>query len=123
MLLKVVDTDSTSSTSTTPHFRDIPIHEGEMYLLPANTPHNPVRFADTVGIVLEQPRPEGAEDKMRWYCQECKAVVYEASFRCVDLGTQVKEKVVEFSESEELRRCEHCGARAEVVQTGVVYPG
>ncbi|TVY55495.1 3-hydroxyanthranilate 3,4-dioxygenase, partial [Lachnellula suecica] len=87
MLLKVVDAGV---------FRDIIIHEGCMFLLPPNTPHNPVRFADTVGIVLEQKRPEGSLDRLRWYCTSCKNVVDEQAFHCTDLGTQIKEAVNSF---------------------------
>lgn len=108
MLLKIVN------TSTTPHtFEDIPIHENSLYLLPANTPHNPVRFADTVGIVLEQPRPENSVDILRWYCKKCKSIVHEASFHCTDLGTQVKDGVVTFENDMEARRCKSCGTVAD----------
>ncbi|THH04911.1 hypothetical protein EW145_g5179 [Phellinidium pouzarii] len=51
MLLRIVEAEE---------FRDVRIGEGEMFLLPANTPHNPVRFADTVGLVIERVRPDDA---------------------------------------------------------------
>jgi 3-hydroxyanthranilate 3,4-dioxygenase len=104
MMLKVVDEGQ---------FRDIIIHEGEMFLLPPNTPHNPVRFADTVGIVLEQPRPEGSLDRLRWYCNNCYNVVDEAAFHCTDLGTQIKEAVNAFKDDEKRRTCNKCGTVAE----------
>ncbi|KAK5135379.1 3-hydroxyanthranilic acid dioxygenase [Meristemomyces frigidus] len=95
-------------------FHDIYIDEGELFLLPANVPHNPVRFADTVGIVLEQPRPESAVDRLRWYCQSCGEKVHEASFHCVDLGTQIKEAVNAFMEDTEKRKCGSCGEVCDV---------
>ncbi|KAI9857659.1 MAG: 3-hydroxyanthranilic acid dioxygenase [Trichoglossum hirsutum] len=106
MLLKVVDDGE---------FRDINIGEGEMFLLPPNTPHNPVRYADTVGIVIEQPRPEGSLDRLRWYCQECGEMVHEVMFHCTDLGTQIKDAVNAFRENMEARICKKCGALSDVV--------
>jgi 3-hydroxyanthranilate 3,4-dioxygenase len=104
MLLKVVDEGA---------FHDIVISEGEMFLLPPNTPHNPVRFANTVGIVLEQKRPENSLDRLRWYCGNCKSVVDEAAFYCTDLGNQIKEAVNGFKGSEERRMCGECGTLAD----------
>ena len=106
MLLKIVD------PATSQH-RDIIIREGDLFLLPANTPHNPVRFANTVGVVIEQRRPEGSIDRLRWYCQGCGEVVHEASFHCTDLGTQIKEAVNAFKADEETRTCGKCGEIAE----------
>jgi len=106
MMLKVVDDGA---------FRDIIIREGDMFLLPGNTPHNPVRFAGTVGVVLEQRRPKEAIDRMRWYCADpaCRAVVHEAAFHCTDLGTQIKAAVEDFRNSEDKRTCKACGKVAD----------
>lgn len=108
MLLKTVDTSVTPAV-----FQDIPIHEGSLFLLPANTPHSPVRFRDTVGVVMEVPRVKDAVDVMRWYCRNCGQVVWEKQFVCTDLGTQVKAVVEEFAGDEEKRTCKACGTLAE----------
>ena len=106
MLLKVVDNGT---------FRDIIIREGDMFLLPPDTPHNPVRFANTVGVVLEQRRPEGSVDRMRWYCarEGCREVVHEAAFHCTDLGTQIKDAVEQFKADVAARTCKKCGEVAD----------
>ncbi|CAK7205648.1 3-hydroxyanthranilic acid dioxygenase [Sporothrix eucalyptigena] len=106
MMLKIVDDGN---------FRDIIIHEGDMFLLPPNTPHNPVRFADTVGVVLEQRRPPASIDRMRWYCAkpDCREIVHEAAFHCTNLGTQIKAAVEAFRASESDRTCSKCGTLAD----------
>lgn len=114
MLLKVVEEDGA--------FRDIPIGEGEMFLLPPNVPHNPVRFADTVGIVLEQPRPLQSQDRLRWYCQNCKQIVHESAFHCTDLGTQIKEAVNSFKADHQKRKCQNCGELADTAPRDVLKP-
>ena len=113
MLLRVVDEGT---------FKDIPIREGEMFLLPPNTPHNPVRFGDTVGIVLEQPRPAGSLDRLRWYCQNCGQIVFEDAFHCIDLGSQIKNAVKSFKDSEEKRKCQHCGELTDLAPKNVLQP-
>ncbi|KAI8900179.1 3-hydroxyanthranilic acid dioxygenase [Globomyces pollinis-pini] len=100
MLLKIVENGE---------FIDLPIKEGEMFLLPANIPHNPVRFTDTIGIVLEVKRPENSLDRLRWYCSGCKEIVYEEAFHCVNLGTQLKPVIEKYAGDVSLRTCKKCG--------------
>jgi 3-hydroxyanthranilate 3,4-dioxygenase len=68
-----------------------------------------------VGIVLEQKRPEESIDRLRWYCQNCGSVVHEKEFHCTDLGTQIKEGVNAFKNSQKDRTCKTCGTVADVV--------
>ncbi|KAH9989613.1 3-hydroxyanthranilic acid dioxygenase [Russula vinacea] len=107
MLLRIVDDGI---------FRDIEIKEGQMFLLPGNTPHNPVRFADTVGIVVERARPESSIDRLRWYCRapghETPTVIREASFHLTDLDTELKPAIEHWMTNEESRRCPACGTVA-----------
>ncbi|KDN44769.1 hypothetical protein RSAG8_05242, partial [Rhizoctonia solani AG-8 WAC10335] len=108
MLLRVVDGEE---------FRDIRIEEGEMFLLPANTPHNPVRFADTIGIVIERQRPADAVDRLRWYCRseshDSPTIIREDSFHCTDLGTQLKPLIQNWMSNPSVRKCGKCGEVAD----------
>lgn len=113
MLLKIVDSGT---------FKDIVIREGCMFLLSANVPHNPIRFPDTIGIVLEQKRPVESIDRLRWYCANCKDIVHEESFHCTDLGTQIKNAVNNFKENEKLRTCTKCNILVSVVPEGIQDP-
>ncbi|KAI9281560.1 3-hydroxyanthranilic acid dioxygenase [Sporodiniella umbellata] len=92
-------------------FKDIYLNEGDMFLLPPNVPHNPVRFENTVGLVTERVRLPHHIDSLRWYCEsvKCRAIVYEETFHCVDLGTQLKPIIEKFAASTDLRTCKRCG--------------
>lgn len=94
--------------------RDIPIKQGDLFLLPANVPHSPQRPANTVGLVIEHKRPEKSNDHMRWYCQKCGTLVYDAEFYLVDLGKQLKPIIEEFKNNKDLRTCKSCGTVYEL---------
>src|SRR5207237_5161806 len=49
--------------------RDIPVREGEIFLLPPRTPHSPQRPANTVGLVIERKRAPDELDGFQWYCE------------------------------------------------------
>ena len=89
-------------------FRDVTINEGEMFLLPSKIPHNPIRYENTVGLVIEVKRPEGQLDALRWYCSKCSHIVYEETFYCVYLGVQLKPIILKVANDEALRTCNNC---------------
>jgi 3-hydroxyanthranilate 3,4-dioxygenase len=110
MVIKIVDESVTPAV-----FRDIPLGEGDMFLLPARVPHSPQRFADTLGLVIERTRTgdNSLEDRLRWYCNQptCRSIIYEESFICLDVGTQLKEIINRYHASD--KRCPVCNCVSE----------
>lgn len=105
MVLKVVDDGE---------FRDIPIREGEVFLLPGGVPHSPQRKADTVGLVVERPRFGDEQDGMRWYCESCGEILYEEFFVVDDFLGQMNAAIERVHGSEQLRTCKACGHTMDV---------
>ena len=95
-----------------PH--DVVIREGEMYLLPRNVPHRPQRPDDTIGLIVEFPRPEGTKDKLQWYCPDDKHLVHEAEFRLKHIDQDLHEIMDNFwNGPEAIRTCKETGKIVE----------
>ncbi|MEM7431116.1 MAG: 3-hydroxyanthranilate 3,4-dioxygenase [Pseudomonadota bacterium] len=93
---------------------DVPIREGEVFLLPAHLRHAPQRpQAGSVGIVVEAPREADMIDGFEWFCFECKRRVHRAEVSLVEPSMIVTElpKIFDaFHDDLSARRCDHCGA-------------
>ncbi|KAK7103563.1 3-hydroxyanthranilate 3,4-dioxygenase-like [Littorina saxatilis] len=98
MVLKVVEMGK---------HRDIPIKEGEIFLLPARIPHSPQRKADTVGLVIERERDETEKDGLRYFVEKDGKLttesLYEEWFHCEDLSVQLAPIIKRFFGSEQYK--------------------
>jgi len=91
---------------------DLTIREGEIFLLPANTPHSPRRPANTVGLVIERQRSEKEIDALSWYCEACGDKLYEERFHLENIETQFPPVFDRFYDSAENSTCKKCQTRA-----------
>ena len=89
---------------------NVPIKEGEMFLLPANVPHSPGRSEGSIGLVIERVRKgTDMKDGLMWFCEECNHQLYEEKFPLVDIEKDFLAVFKRFYSSEELRTCNNCG--------------
>jgi 3-hydroxyanthranilate 3,4-dioxygenase len=89
---------------------EITIKEGEMFLLPANIPHNPVRPENTIGLVIERVRiGTDLSDGLFWFCDKCNHPLHHYRFPLTNIETDFLTRFKEFYSSEELRTCKNCG--------------
>jgi len=92
---------------------DIPIKAGEIFLLPAKTPHSPQRGANTVGLVIEKVRENNEIDGFLWFCENCHEKLYEEYLEVTDLVAQLPPVMERFYSDVEKRTCKHCGTIME----------
>ena len=89
--------------------KDIVIKEGEIFLLPGNTPHSPIRGANTIGLVIERIR-KGTElqDGLMWFCEACNNPLKSYRFPLENIELDFISRFKEFYASEEMRTCSKC---------------
>jgi 3-hydroxyanthranilate 3,4-dioxygenase len=92
-------------------FSDLPIREGEIFLLPPKVPHSPQRPAGTVGLVIERRRREGELDGFIWYCPSCKIEMHSEFIPLKDIVKDLPPVFERFYGNPERSTCKKCGHR------------
>ena len=101
MLLKLFDGEE---------FYDVPIREGEIFLLPPHVRHSPQRPQEgSIGLVIEPARPEGALDAVEWYCFECQGLVHRSEVDLESIVDDLPPIYAKFYANDQMRTCPNCG--------------
>jgi len=88
---------------------EVPVRQGEVFLLPKHIRHSPQRGPNTIGMVVEMPRPEGQLDAFEWYCPSCHSLLHRAEVRLKSIVKDLPPLFEKFYASEEFRKCKQCG--------------
>lgn len=101
MVLKVCDQGQ---------FYDVPIRQGEVFLLPPHTPHSPQRpQVGSIGLVVEAARPN-EYDGFNWYCFACGHLVHRIEVKVQHLVKDLPPLYESFYADHNARTCKNCGA-------------
>ena len=90
----------------------IEIKQGELFLLPGNTPHSPIRGENTVGLVIEKVRKgTNLVDGLMWFCENCNHPLQTYRFPLTNIETDFIPRFKEFYANEAFRTCSLMTAR------------
>jgi 3-hydroxyanthranilate 3,4-dioxygenase len=92
---------------------EVPINEGDIFLLPARVPHSPIRPKNSIGLVIEMKRKPREKDGLLWFCDNCNHKLFEEYFVLNSIENDFLPVFKKFYGSETLRTCDKCG---EVMQ-------
>jgi len=93
---------------------DIPIKEGEIFLLPPKVPHSPQRTAGSIGLVMERYRDTSQKDGFIWFCENCGNRLHEHYEHISDIVKQLPPIMEKFNNSLALRTCDECSTVMEI---------
>ena len=93
---------------------EIPIKEGEMFLLPPKVPHSPIRPAGSIGLVIERKRSKEDKDGLMWFSETANELLYEEYFNLTNVEKDFLPVFKRFYSNEKLRTCPKTGEIMEV---------
>ena len=93
---------------------EVPIKEGEMFLLPAQIPHSPIRSENSIGLVIERKREPHHKDGLMWYSEKENALLFEEYFHLIDIEKDFLPVFKKFYTNKELRTCPISGEIMDV---------
>ena len=92
---------------------DVPIREGEVFLLPPHALHAPQRpQAGSIGLVIEAPRQPDMMEGFEWFCFQCGERVHRVEVSLADpsmIVTALPKVYQDYHDDMEARKCTHCG--------------
>lgn len=89
--------------------RNMPIREGEVYLLPPHMRHSPQRpDPDSIGLVVEYQRNIGELDGFEWACPNCAKLVHRVELQVQAIDKDLPPLFAAFDEDHQARTCPHC---------------
>ncbi|GAA4987177.1 3-hydroxyanthranilate 3,4-dioxygenase [Yinghuangia aomiensis] len=99
---------------------DVPIREGDIFLLPPHVRHSPQRpEPGSIGLVVEFARPAAVADAFEWYCVSCHRLVHRAEIQLQSIVTDLPPLFQAFYDGPDAdRTCPHCAT----VHPGRVWP-
>jgi 3-hydroxyanthranilate 3,4-dioxygenase len=90
--------------------RDLPINQGDIFLLPPHVRHSPQRpMAGSVGLVIERQRPEGVIDAFEWFCLSCHTKIHRVEVQLKSIVDDLPPLFEQFYASQQKRTCPECG--------------
>lgn len=89
---------------------DVPVKEGEVFLLPPHARHSPQRpEAGSIGLVVEGTRRAGDIDGFEWFCFNCGERVHRVEVELQDIVKDLPPLYDAFYGDEAARTCKSCG--------------